>query len=94
MAAFDQDCPIDYFRCGIWRLKIAAEHQKKGYGKFAVEAVLAEARRRGEASATVLGVPGEHSPEPFYLRRGFQPPASFTNARSSPASGSEPRRQR
>ncbi len=73
MAAFDPGCPIDYFRCGIWRLNISAEHQKKGYGKFAVEAVLAEARRRGQESATVLWVPGEHSPEPFYLRLGFQP---------------------
>lgn len=73
MAAFDPGCPIDYFRCGIWRLNIAAEHQKKGYGKFAVEAVLAEARCRGAESATVLWVPGEHSPEPFYLRLGFQP---------------------
>lgn len=71
MAAFDPGCPIDYFRCGIW-LAIAAEHQKKGYGKFAVEAVLAEARR-GAESATVLWVPGEHSPEPFSLRLGFQP---------------------
>ncbi|WP_037358170.1 GNAT family N-acetyltransferase [Amycolatopsis orientalis] len=73
MAAFDPDCPIDYFRCGIWRLNIAAEHQKKGYGRFAVEAVLAEARRRGSESATVLWVPGEHSPEQFYLRLGFEP---------------------
>ncbi|MFD2468590.1 GNAT family N-acetyltransferase [Amycolatopsis silviterrae] len=73
MAAFDPGCPIDYFRCGIWRLNIAAEHQKKGYGQFAVEAVLGEARRRGAESATVLWVPGEHSPGPFYRKLGFQP---------------------
>jgi diamine N-acetyltransferase len=30
------------------------------YGRFAVNAVLDEARRRGEKTATVLWVPGEH----------------------------------
>jgi len=73
MAAFDPDCPIDYFRYGIWRLNIAAAHQGKGYGRFAVEAVFDEARRRGANEATVLWERGEHSPEPFYLRLGFEP---------------------
>ena len=73
MGAFDPDCPIDYFRCGIWRLAIDADHQRRGYGQFAAEAVLAEACRRGESSATVLWRPGEHSPEPFYRRLGFEP---------------------
>lgn len=73
MAAFDPECPIDYFRHGIWRLNIAAEHQGKGYGRFAAEAVLTEARQRGADTATVLWRLGEHSPEPFYLRLGFEP---------------------
>lgn len=73
MGAFDPGCPTDYFRYGIWRLNIAAEQQRKGYGRFAVEAVLAEARRRGADAATVLWQPGEHTPKPFYLRLGFRP---------------------
>ncbi|MER6668987.1 GNAT family N-acetyltransferase [Amycolatopsis japonica] len=72
MGAFDPDCPIDYFRCGLWRLNVAAGRQGKGYGRFAVEAVLDEARRRGRRRATTLWVPGEHSPEAFYLRLGFR----------------------
>lgn len=72
MGGFDPDSPIDFLRCGIWRLNVAAEHQGKGYGRFAVQAVLEEARRRGQPRATVLWKPGEHSPEAFYLRLGFR----------------------
>ncbi|HEY8472245.1 MAG TPA: GNAT family N-acetyltransferase [Natronosporangium sp.] len=72
MAGFDPESPVDFFRCGVWRLNVAAEHQGKGYGRFAVEAVCDEARRRGERRATVLWKPGEHSPEGFYLRLGFR----------------------
>jgi len=73
MGAFDPDCPIEFFRCGIWRLNIAADHQGKGCGRFAVDGVLAEARRRGQDRATVLWVPGPAGPEKFYLRLGFRP---------------------
>ncbi|TLW92296.1 GNAT family N-acetyltransferase [Saccharomonospora piscinae] len=73
MGCFDPHCPIEYFRCGIWRLNIADGQQGKGYGRFAVEAVLDEARRRGSDAATVFWVPGEHGPERFYLRLGFRP---------------------
>ncbi|MFC9254337.1 GNAT family N-acetyltransferase [Amycolatopsis thailandensis] len=72
MGGFDPDSPIDYFRCGIWRLNVEAGRQGKGYGRFAVEAVLDEARRRDQRRATVLWIPGEHGPEAFYLRLGFR----------------------
>lgn len=73
MAGFDPQSPVDAFRCGIWRLNIAAQHQGHGYGRFAVGAVLDEARRRGLERVTVLWVRGEHGPEGFYLRLGFRP---------------------
>jgi diamine N-acetyltransferase len=73
MGAFDPDCPITFFRCGIWRLNIAAGQQGKGYGRFAVQGVLDEVRRRGQARATVLWVPGPGGPQEFYLRLGFRP---------------------
>ncbi|ONI82843.1 GNAT family N-acetyltransferase [Actinosynnema sp. ALI-1.44] len=73
MAAFDPGNPVTAFRCGIWRLNIAADHQGKGYGRFAVDAVAAEARDRGADRITVLWVPHEHGPEEFYLRMGFRP---------------------
>jgi diamine N-acetyltransferase len=73
MGGFDPDSEIDAFRAGIWRLAIAAEEQGRGYGRFAVEAVAQEARRRGQDRITVLWIPGEGGPEEFYLRLGFRP---------------------
>lgn len=73
MANFDPDNPVDAFRCVIWRLIIAATRQGRGYGRFAVEAVCAEARHRGQPRVTVTWVSGQHGPEGFYLRLGFRP---------------------
>lgn len=73
MGAFDPDNPIEFFHCGIWRLNIAAGRQRAGYGRFAVEELLAEARRRGHRRATVMWMPHPHGPEQFHLRLGFTP---------------------
>ncbi|MFE7110776.1 GNAT family N-acetyltransferase [Streptomyces sp. NPDC057575] len=77
MAFFDvrfyPDDPNDTrLRSGLWRLNIAADQQGHGYGRFAVEAVCEEVRRRGQTRATVTFVPGEHGPEQFYFRLGFR----------------------
>jgi diamine N-acetyltransferase len=72
MANFDPDNPVDGLRCVIWRLNIAATRQRRGYGRFAVEAVCVEARRRGQRRVTVTWVPGKRGPEDFYLRLGFR----------------------
>ncbi|MFJ2930728.1 GNAT family N-acetyltransferase [Streptomyces massasporeus] len=60
-------------RSGLWRLNIAAEEQGKGYGRFAVEAVAAELRRRGGKELYVTWHPGPDGPERFYLGLGFRP---------------------
>lgn len=73
MGNFDPGHEIEAFRCGIWRLNVAGDAQGKGYGKFAVDAFLEEARKRGNARATVLWEQGEGGPEGFYLRLGFRP---------------------
>jgi diamine N-acetyltransferase len=73
MGGFDPDCPTDYFRCGIWRLTVAAGYQRTGCGRFAVEQLCVEARRRGQNRVTVLWVPHPGGPEEFYLRLGFTP---------------------
>ncbi|MFY1672753.1 GNAT family N-acetyltransferase [Plantactinospora sp. WMMB334] len=64
--------PADQPRSGLWRLTVAAGEQGRGYGRFAVEAVCAELRRRGEKRAFVAWIPGEHGPERFYRRLGFR----------------------
>ncbi|MFB9673900.1 GNAT family N-acetyltransferase [Streptosporangium vulgare] len=69
---FNPDDPDDRLRSGLWRLNIAADHQGRGYGRFAVESVCEEIRRRGQSRVTVTWVPGEHGPERFYQRLGFR----------------------
>lgn len=73
MGGFDPGSSVDAFRCGIWRLNIAEHQQRRGYGRFAIDAVCQEARRRGQDRVTVLWVPGEGGPEGFYQRIGFRP---------------------
>ncbi|MFF1922883.1 GNAT family N-acetyltransferase [Streptomyces sp. NPDC058221] len=64
--------PDDRLRSGLWRLNIAAAQQTRGYGRFAVEAVNDELRRRGQTRTTVSYVPGAHGPEGFYRKLGFR----------------------
>ncbi|GHE00135.1 GNAT family N-acetyltransferase [Streptomyces alanosinicus] len=59
-------------RSGLWRLNIAADTQGRGYGRFAVESVAAEIRRRGGKEMYVSWHPGPDGPEEFYLRLGFR----------------------
>ncbi|MCM2413882.1 GNAT family N-acetyltransferase [Streptomyces sp. RKAG290] len=69
---FDSGKPDDRLRSGLWRLNIAAERQGRGYGRFAVEAVNDELRRRGGTRTTVSYVPGARGPEEFYRKLGFR----------------------
>ncbi|MDK1476637.1 GNAT family N-acetyltransferase [Streptomyces sp. 549] len=61
------------FRSGLWRLNIAAGKQGRGYGRFAVDSVAAEIRRRGRTELTVTWHPGADGPGDFYLALGFRP---------------------
>jgi diamine N-acetyltransferase len=73
MGNFDPQEEIEEFRCGIWRLNVAADAQGSGVGRFLVDAVADEARRRGQSRLTVLWERGDGGPEAFYLRMGFVP---------------------
>lgn len=68
---FDPDNAQEEFRSCIWRINVSAEAQGAGIGRFAVEALAAEARSRGFDRLTVLWDSGEDSPEDFFLRIGF-----------------------
>ncbi|MFF8607957.1 GNAT family N-acetyltransferase [Streptomyces sp. NPDC015346] len=59
-------------RSGLWRLNIAADRQGSGYGRFAVEAVREEIRRRGGSLMYVSWEPGEDGPGDFYRKLGFR----------------------
>ena len=71
MVSIQSDHPIEAYRFGLWRLAVAAEEQGKGYGRFAVQEVAREGRRRGKTKLYVTWVPGEGGPAEFYRRLGF-----------------------
>ena len=75
MAFLDIDWADDGtdLRSGLWRLNIAAEEQRRGYGRFAVEAVAAEIRRRGGTRMFTTYEPGDDGPAAFYAGPGFRP---------------------
>jgi diamine N-acetyltransferase len=75
MAFLDIDWRADggsVVRSGLWRLNIAADAQGQGYGRFAVESVAAELRRRGAKELYVTWHEGADGPAEFYLRLGFR----------------------
>jgi diamine N-acetyltransferase len=77
MAAFAPQHENPLFHCHLWRLNVSAGHQGKGYGRFGVEEVCEEARRRGHHRLTVCYHAGPHGPEGFYRRLGFQPTGEY-----------------
>ncbi|TRV81376.1 GNAT family N-acetyltransferase [Streptomyces sp. 130] len=70
---FENDAGEHHIRSGLWRLNIAADEQGRGHGRFAVESVAAEIRRRGGTRMYVTWHPGDDGPEGFYLGLGFRP---------------------
>ncbi|MFD0256711.1 GNAT family N-acetyltransferase [Kitasatospora indigofera] len=69
---FDAD-PPGVTRDGLWRLNVAAGQQGRGVGRFAVEEVARELRRRGRRTLTTSWHVAGNGPEPFYRRLGFRP---------------------
>ncbi|MER5423431.1 GNAT family N-acetyltransferase [Streptosporangium roseum] len=60
------------FRSGLWCLNVTPDAQGRGAGRFAVESVAAEVRRRGGTHMYVTWEPREGSPGGFYQKLGFQ----------------------
>jgi diamine N-acetyltransferase len=59
---------------GVWRMMIDHAHQGQGYGRLALDHVVAYVRTLPRATKLyVTCVPGEGSPEGFYRRYGFEP---------------------
>ncbi|MTE24518.1 GNAT family N-acetyltransferase [Microbacterium sp. ZXX196] len=72
-AYFDDESPTDYLRAALWRINVDANAQGRGAGRFAVDAVIAEARKRGLSRLTVVYEAGDGGPEAFFRRVGFRP---------------------
>jgi diamine N-acetyltransferase len=71
-AMYGHDAPTD--RWWIVRIMIGAEHQGKGLGRAALQALVALLSARHECNAVYLGyVPGNGIAERLYARLGFVP---------------------
>ena len=58
----------------LWRMMLAEDHQRKGYGRRAMELLVEYVRTRPNATEITVGsVPEEGSPQPFYEGFGFVP---------------------
>ena len=56
----------------LWRLMIAGEHQRRGYGQQALGLIVDRLRSQPGARELLTScVPGEGGPRPFYERLGF-----------------------
>lgn len=72
MGAFDPDAPEEFLKAALWRIHVEAEAQGSGVGRFAVQAIADEARRRGFTRLTVVWGSGEAGPEEFFKAVGFE----------------------
>jgi diamine N-acetyltransferase len=72
-ASFDENAPHEHFRSVLLRINVDADDQGRGVGRFLVEALVAEVRRRGLDHLTVIYEAGEEGPEAFFHRVGFTP---------------------
>lgn len=70
MLGIDTETPEYY----LWRLMIDARWQRRGYGRAAVEQVIAHVRTLPNARELIVSwVPSAGGPEPLYLGLGFEP---------------------
>lgn len=72
-ANFDPEAPEPHFRSVLWRINVDADDQGRGVGRYAVEQLIEEARRRGMDHVDVIYEAGEGGPEAFFTRVGFTP---------------------
>lgn len=57
---------------GVWRFMVDERFQGRGVGRAAMRLVIEHVRAKGVRTLELSYVPGEGSPEPFYLGLGFR----------------------
>lgn len=72
MATFDSESTREEFKALILRMNVAAEAQRKGVGRFAVEQIAEEGRRRGAEYLYSMWEGGEEGPDAFFRHVGFE----------------------
>jgi diamine N-acetyltransferase len=65
--------PIGPQNVALWRLMIDHRHQHRGYGRAALDLIFTHVRDTLRVKRIISSyIPGEHGPQAFYLRYGFQ----------------------
>jgi len=76
MLEIDTDKPEYY----LWRFMVDVHHQRKGYGKQAMELLIAHVKTLPKATEFLLSyVPAEGSPRKFYHKLGFEDTGKVEN---------------
>ncbi len=70
-AYFDDSYPDEELRSCVWNVSVSAGSQGSGVGRFAIEAVIDEARARGLATLSVMWEDAPGGPGEFFTRMGF-----------------------
>jgi diamine N-acetyltransferase len=70
-AYFDDSYPDEELRSCVWNITVSASAQGAGVGRFAIDAIIDEARARGNASLTVMWDGAAEGPGEFFTRMGF-----------------------
>jgi diamine N-acetyltransferase len=66
------DDGIDVEGAFLWRLMIAKDYQRKGYGRMVLDQIVAYLDQQGYKSLTTSVEMGEESPYDFYKNYGFK----------------------
>jgi diamine N-acetyltransferase len=70
MVSVDEDAPEYY----LWRFMIDGRYQGRGYGRAAIQQLVAHVRTLPKATELLVSyVPAPGGPEPFYRGLGFEP---------------------
>ena len=63
----------------LWRLLIDEHHQRRGYGRAALERIVELVRAEGATELLTSYEPGDGEPWPFYEKFGFRPTGEIDN---------------
>jgi diamine N-acetyltransferase len=70
-AYFDDSYPDEELRSCVWNITVSASAQGAGVGRFAIDAIIDEARARGNTALTVMWDGAAEGPGEFFTRMGF-----------------------
>ncbi len=65
----------------LWRFMVDHHHQRKGYGRLALDLICEHLRQQGKANRILSSyIEGPHGPEQFYMNYGFRRTGHLRNS--------------